>query len=330
MSKTRLISRLAIGLAILLTAGWLVTETLPLAAAPQVVNDAPGVTVDIGGATLMHRAPVAYPEAARRKGVQGSVVLEATVDASGNVSDARVITGPTELRKAALDSVLQWHFANGAAGAIRQVTIAFQLTDSKAAPPQSSGGMWGFLEGLPVKSIRVLGLSDQARTELLSSLPVHEGDTLSADLIARVGQAVKGFDEHLRLVGVLSAPGEATLQITGPAPPPPPPPTMTEAQPAPPSRIKIGGAVQQTKLIRQPHPVYPPDAKAARVQGVVKLSAIIGKDGTIQKLEVISGDPLLVPSALEAVQQWVYQPTLLNGDPVEVVTQIDVNYTLSQ
>ena len=63
---------------------------------------------------------------------------------------------------------------------------------------------------------------------------------------------------------------------------------------------------------------------------MVKLNAIISKDGTIQNLTVISGHPLLVPSALEAVKQWVYQPTLLNGEPVEVSTQIDVNFTLSQ
>jgi protein TonB len=60
------------------------------------------------------------------------------------------------------------------------------------------------------------------------------------------------------------------------------------------------------------------------------MMAIIAKDGTIKSLEVLSGDPALVPSALESVRQWVYQPTLLNGEPVEVQTQIDVNYTLSQ
>ena len=88
--------------------------------------------------------------------------------------------------------------------------------------------------------------------------------------------------------------------------------------------------MQSARLVRQPRPVYPPLAKQARISGVVKLGAIISKDGTIQHLEVISGHPLLVPSALEAVKQWVYQPTLLNGEPVEVQTQIDVNFTLSQ
>jgi protein TonB len=110
---------------------------------------------------------------------------------------------------------------------------------------------------------------------------------------------------------------------------PPPPPPVKKAEVAP-TRIRVGGNVQQAKLVRQPKPAYPPLAKQARIQGVVHLSAIIAKDGTIQKLEVLNGHPLLVPAALEAVKQWIYQPTLLNGEPVEVITQIDVNFTLSQ
>jgi protein TonB len=110
--------------------------------------------------------------------------------------------------------------------------------------------------------------------------------------------------------------------------PPPPPPPVKVAEKL--KRITIGGNVQQAKLVRQPKPVYPPLAKQARISGVVHLAAVISKDGTIQDLKVISGHPLLIPSALEAVKQWVYQPTLLNGEPVEVSTQIDVNFTLSQ
>jgi periplasmic protein TonB len=113
------------------------------------------------------------------------------------------------------------------------------------------------------------------------------------------------------------------------APPPPPPPVKVE-KPVTPQRIRVGGNVQQAKLIRQPKPIYPPLAKQARISGHVILNAIIGKDGTIQNLTVASGHPLLVPAAIEAVKQWVYAPTLLNGEPVEVVTQIDVNFTLSQ
>ncbi len=129
------------------------------------------------------------------------------------------------------------------------------------------------------------------------------------------------------------APGGVLGGIIGSVPsaaPPPPPPPKKEEKAATVQRIKIGGSVQQAKLIRQPKPIYPPLAKQARISGTVHLSAIIAKDGTIQKLEVLGGHPLLVPAALEAVKQWVYQPTLLNGEPVEVQTTIDVNFTLSQ
>jgi protein TonB len=115
------------------------------------------------------------------------------------------------------------------------------------------------------------------------------------------------------------------LPQAAPPPPPPPPP-----KPATPKSIRVGGNVQQANLIRQVKPVYPPLAKAARVQGTVKFEAVIAKDGTIQNLHVVSGPPLLVNAALEAVKQWQYKPTLLNGEPVEVITTIDVNFTLSQ
>jgi periplasmic protein TonB len=108
------------------------------------------------------------------------------------------------------------------------------------------------------------------------------------------------------------------------APPPPPPP-----KPKTPQRIRVGGQVEAARLIYKPTPEYPPLAKMARIQGTVRLEAIISKDGTIQDLKVLSGHPLLVKAALDAVKQWRYQPTLLNGEPVEVVTEIDVNFTLS-
>ncbi|MGA2146057.1 MAG: energy transducer TonB [Bryobacteraceae bacterium] len=109
------------------------------------------------------------------------------------------------------------------------------------------------------------------------------------------------------------------------APPPPPPPKA-----AVPQRIRVGGNVQAANLINQVRPIYPPLAKQARISGVVELSAVIGKDGRVQDLKVIKGHPLLVQAALDAVKNWVYRPTLLNGEPVEVSTTIDVNFTLSQ
>ena len=92
----------------------------------------------------------------------------------------------------------------------------------------------------------------------------------------------------------------------------------------------VGGNVQQAMLVNQPKPLYPPLAKQARRSGTVRFTAIIGRDGAIQNLTLVSGHPLLVAAATDAVKQWRYKPTLLNGEPVEVVTQIDVNFTLNQ
>jgi protein TonB len=116
------------------------------------------------------------------------------------------------------------------------------------------------------------------------------------------------------------------------APPPaaaPPPPKVDVVKPKPVGPQVIGGKVQAAKLINGPKPNYPTIAKSARIQGTVVLQAIIAEDGTVQKLTVLSSaNPLLTPAAIEAVKKWVYQPTLLNGEPVQVITEITVNFTL--
>jgi periplasmic protein TonB len=103
----------------------------------------------------------------------------------------------------------------------------------------------------------------------------------------------------------------------------PPPPKVT------PKRVSVGGNVQAARLVNRVQPLYPPLARQTRISGTVKLHAIIGKNGTVEQLQVISGHPLLVQSALDAVKQWRYQPTLLNGEPVEVDTEIDVIFSLA-
>jgi protein TonB len=82
-------------------------------------------------------------------------------------------------------------------------------------------------------------------------------------------------------------------------------------------------------VISKAQPVYPADAKAARIQGTVVISAIIGKDGSVQTMRLVSGHPMLAPAAMDAVKQWKYRPYILNGTPVEVETQMTVNFMLS-
>jgi TonB family protein len=373
MSKTKRISALAAGLCFLAAAGWFVTVTLPLSAAPQMVSDGPGVTVELSGSTVLHRTGVMYPEGALRNHVQGVVTVEATLDSTGNVVDARVLSGPQELRRAALQSVLQWHFTMDSSLNTRRVNINFTTPTAPAGAPGVIGGVsGGVVSGVPggvvggiiggvsgtsvtieaqrkgsgmpsiagktLSGYIVSGLSDQSRNDLLARLPVRQGDVLAEDSFELIAKAVHDFDEHLNVGRMINRAGDVSVSIIAPgadfrsimpgtatAIAPPPPPSDPNVK-----RITIGGNVQQAKLVTQPRPAYPPLAKQARISGVVHLQALIGVDGAVKHLQVISGHPLLIPAALEAVQQWVYQKTLLNGDPVEVLTQIDVNFTLSE
>lgn len=98
---------------------------------------------------------------------------------------------------------------------------------------------------------------------------------------------------------------------------------------ATPQRVRVSQGVTEGLLLRKVQPNYPPLARSARIQGQVVLQAVIGKDGTIQNLRAISGHPMLTPAAIDAVKQWRYKPYFLNGEPVEVDTQITVNFTLA-
>src|SRR5246500_2582519 len=98
---------------------------------------------------------------------------------------------------------------------------------------------------------------------------------------------------------------------------------------ATPQRVRVSQGVSTGLLVRKVNPNYPPLARQARLQGTVVLQAKISKTGDIKTLPLISGHPMLAPAAIEAVKQWKYKPYLLNGEPVEVETQITVNFILS-
>lgn len=98
---------------------------------------------------------------------------------------------------------------------------------------------------------------------------------------------------------------------------------------ATPQRVRVSQGVSTGLLVRKVNPTYPPLARQARIQGTVILQAEISKTGDIQNLRLISGHPMLAPAAIEAVKQWKYKPYLLNGEPVEVETTVQVNFTLS-
>jgi protein TonB len=141
-----------------------------------------------------------------------------------------------------------------------------------------------------------------------------EPPDMGGGMVGGVPGGVAGGSAGGVLGGVIGGAGNA----------PPPPPKLT------PKRVTVGGNVQAARLVNRVQPLYPPLARQTRISGTVKLHAIIGKNGQVEQLQVVSGHPLLVQSALDAVRQWRYQPTLLNGEPVEVDTEIDVIFSLAQ
>jgi TonB family protein len=135
-------------------------------------QDAPGVKVDLGGSSIRHRTPVTYPEAAAKKGITGTVQVEVKLDSDGNVADAHVLSGPEELRKASLQSVLNWHFAADAARGIRLINISYsgQGKEVQVTEPQAD-------QTLTAKSVLFEG-----KTVTLNFLTEDQNHLLKAEL----------------------------------------------------------------------------------------------------------------------------------------------------
>lgn len=172
----------------------------------------------------------------------------------------------------------------------------------------------------PVKRIKPVSLMEAGKLRAPTAIPKEIAEIKeepTGDMGGGVVGGVPGGVPGGQMGGVL---GGVLGGIPGAVPPPP--------TPAAPKRVRVSSGVQEAKLINRVQPVYPPLARQARISGTVQLEAIIARDGTIQNLRVISGHPLLVQAAVQAVQQWRYEPTLLNNEPVEVVTTINVVFTL--
>jgi len=116
-----------------------------------------------------------------------------------------------------------------------------------------------------------------------------------------------------------ATPGRAESQTENTAPP---------AQQTEPKSVRVSKDVMQGLIRKKVNPVYPDAARKEHIEGTVVLNATINKHGDIENLQIVSGHPMLAPAAIEAVKQWKYKPYLLNGEPVEVITQVQVNFTL--
>jgi len=130
--------------------------------------------------------------------------------------------------------------------------------------------------------------------------------------------------------GVLGGTGTGDAPSFAPPPPPPAPPVPPAPKILVREPIRVSGGHQNSLLVHRVDPVYPSLARTARVEGTVIAEARISTTGTIEDLRIISGHPLFHKAVQDALKQWRYRPTLLNGEPIDVITTITVNFTLSQ
>jgi len=150
------------------------------------------------------------------------------------------------------------------------------------------------------------------RTEEAPSAPV----VVAGGVVGGVPGGVVGGIPGGVLVGVLHGNGTAPVLASTPAPAP--------------KRMRVPAPMAEANLVYDVAPKYPPEAGRARIEGTVVLLAVIGKDGTVQDVRVQSGLSVLAQAAIEAVKQWRYRPYLVNGEPVEVDSQITINFNLSK
>ncbi len=266
----------------------------------RITPPPPGAAIGRGGVELQRRNP-APPYSGVPGGVSGGI--------QGGTSGG-----------------VQGGVAQGAPGPTSIITLP-------PMPPPPNGRPPEVLRRVPpvypplAKQARIQG-AVRLRAELgadggLLSTAVVSGHPL---LIPAAEEAVRQWTFKPAEAGGQPIRATITIEVNFTLPPLAAEPQITAA----PARIRAGGNVLAANLLNKVEPVYPPLAAQARIQGTVRFNVTIGEDGHIKDIQLESGHPLLVPAAQEAVRQWTYRPTLLNGEPVEVLTRIDVPFTLQE
>src|ERR1035437_6280005 len=409
-----------------LLATWAFAQSQPAspnAASTAAVPHRAQVDADTASALVVQKAPLKYPDAALKAGIQGTVVLRVVTSYSGDVKKVPVVSGDSALAQAAVDAVKQWKYkpylVDGSPAEMEtQVIIGFHLKTSPppAAPPlgtfrddayandyfgifyplsrdwvrdtdltRSKLASEGNTQGTYVllaevhipqdtdslradSSFTVFAVnhpgapsSQECRQYLeavasglrsqkegrqkgdVSQFTVAGHDFYRGDFEYRHGvdhrtflcTSVKDYLLQWTIVGWSKQAIETAVSTLGSmAPLPPPTLPQPPAKPTPgghqslPMRVRVSPGVSTGLLIKKVTPVYPPEAKHDHIQGAVRMRAVINKTGDVADLEVIDGPIELVVSAVNAVRKWKYRPYLFNGDPIEVQTEIVVNYVL--
>jgi TonB family protein len=176
-----------------------------------------------------------------------------------------------------------------------------------------------------VAGIEFAGVDSELQKRVLERLKPRTGDIVTAEELRTIGRDVHAMDDRLRAVSAQrpgqQAPNERILLI-GLA-------TPHDPSDVPANPVRVESETQMRNLVLRITPVYPAEARSADVRGEVRMDVIVGADGLVKDIQVLSGDSRLANAAVEAVQQWVYRPALINGAPAAVVAQVRVNFAFA-
>jgi TonB family protein len=398
-----------------LTIGVGVVRVTALEATPLPARLMPAPVQEPSPGYVVNRSPLSYPVEAIQKRIEGSVVVELTFNDLGKITGSRILSGPDELRQAALQTALQGKYAiniarslqvivdfklpaagtgeisgtsadpsgvpapgakitatNGETGTVTSVvtnqTGAYRFPDLPAGTYHMRAELPGFrsntfdnvklgnqqqvrlnfalreeggfsteiVSALPpqvdppvrplgfftvVESVDIRGLQEPLLTEMRQKFESLPGQLITSDLLKQVRATIMASSWGQKPVGFMVNPRTANgsdLLITFYEP------SASSA------RVRIGGNVLAANLVNQVKPIYPQEAKDKRIQGVVVLEIDVGMDGRVTGTWVITGHPLLVQAAIEAVSQWVYKPIIFDGQPVVAVSTVTLNFAFQQ
>jgi TonB family protein len=358
MSVPRLAFSSVLLTAVTAAAVWFSAAVFPLsAAAPQQVTQTPGPLEQIAtpvaaNANLprpLSQVRAVYPLEALAVDASGAVIAKIVVDQNGQVAEIRpvglAIGTPTgsyhAVREDPLPSTERMFGANDpmklAADAFLSST-QMALSDWRFEPP--STGPVSFYVMITLEKV---GSAGRQFTQASTTMPVLPAMNPSG--IARQGG--RGIADNGVAGGVTTQSGRgsggarggqagpsaagraaATATPSFTSPPPPPPPPAPGAQGRILAPVRVGGNIQQPKKIKDVAPVYPPIALSARVQGVVIIEATIDVDGSVVDTKILRSIPLLDQAAIDAVRQWRFVPTLLNGQPTPIIMSMTVSFQL--
>jgi len=360
ISKTKLWCAMGAATAVIASACWIAVGTFPLVAAPQVVSDASGVSVNTSGLALIHRSAIPYPAEAQAKGIDGAVVAQLKLDSNGEVADASILSGHEELRKSVLQAVLAWHFEKSVALTTQVVSINFakpEVAPQTLVPAMSGrggrGGSGGQAPSQPVPATPAnVAVQLGYRPAAVAPAPAAPGGqiafrTSATDATKLSHIAVNGLSDSVARDLLASLPVHEGDVWT--------PQTMEQARAAiahfdrhlttslstgsdgqlalivsaPASNVfNVGNGVTAPQLLTKVDPQFSEQARAAKFAGgSVTLSIVVGTDGRATDINVIRSLGMgLDEEAVKAVGQWTFRPGMNQGVPVNIRATVEVNF----